>query len=187
LALELLPDRATLRKLVWLESVVLPTGLRKLPLYFFKGCWRLASIDTRCTALEEIGEGACKGCGPLAAFVFPPAVRSLGYAAFGGTLITTFDLSETMAEKNWIDGMVSLVDLVLPRRCVLEGALGVPSLRRVTFGTSDKLSYFAWHPAEVRFESLTADAEFSLGLLEARVYGEVACELGCETLPLPPP
>jgi hypothetical protein len=186
MVLESLPDGATLEGLGWLEGAVLPTGLRKLPRYFFSGCWRLASIDTRYTALEEIESGACKGCRSLVALVFPPTIRSLG-DAFDGTSITTVDLSGTVAEKAWINGMVSLVQLVLPRRCVLTGIVGVPSLLRVSFGASGNISNFAWHPAEVRFENLTADAKFSPGLLEARVYGEVACELGCETLPFPPP
>jgi hypothetical protein len=186
LAVELLPDGATLEGLVWLEGVVLPTGLRKLPRYFFSGCWRLALIDTRYTALEEIEIAACEGCRSLAAFEFPATARSLEYA-FGGTSITTLDLSGTVAEKVWVYGMVSLVDLVLPRRCILDTVSGVPSLRCVTFGASSKFGSFAWHPTDVRFESLTADAKFSPGLLEARVYSEVACEMGCETIPFPPP
>jgi hypothetical protein len=186
LTLELLPYGATLKELFWLEGAVLPTGLRKLPRRFFAGCWRLSSIDTRYTALEEIEYGACEGCRSLAAFVLPPTVRRLVYA-FGGTSITTLDLSGTVAEKVWISGRVSLVGLVLPRRCVLKGVSGVPSLRCVTFGASRNISYFAWHPVEVRFESLTADSKFSPGLLEARVYGEVAGEMGRETVPFPPP
>jgi hypothetical protein len=39
----------------------------------------------------------------------------------------------------------------------------------------------------VRFESLSASAEVWPGLLDARVYGEVACELGRATVPFPPP
>jgi hypothetical protein len=187
LALELLPDGATLEGLVWLEGVILPTRLRKLPVGFFSGCWRLALIDTRYTALEEIQKYACEGCRLLAAFVFPPTVRSLGYAAFRGTSITTLDLSGTAAKEVSVQGMVSLVDLVVPRRCVLWGISSVPSLRCVTFGACRNACNFAWHPAEVRFESLTAGAEFLPGLLEARVYGDVACELGRETLPFPPP
>jgi hypothetical protein len=186
LALELLPDDATLKGLVWLEGAVLPTGLRKLRRFFFSGCWRLASIDTRYTALEEIESEACSGCRSLADFVFPPTIGSLG-RAFENTSITTLDLSGTEAEGVSISGMVSLVVLVLPRRCVLRAIEGVPSLLRVTLGASLKVGRFAWHPTEVRFESLTADAEFSPGLLEARVYGEVACELGRETRPFPPP
>jgi hypothetical protein len=186
LVVEVLPDHSTLKGLVGLEGVVLPTGLQQLPEGLFDGCWRLASIDTRYTALEEIGYGACEGCRSLAAFVFPPTIRSLRYA-FDGTSITTLDLSGTVAEKVSIEGMTSLVDLVLPRRCVLEHIGGVPSLRCLTFGASLRGCTFAWHPTEVRFESLTADAGFSPGLLEARLYGEVACELGCETLPFPPP
>jgi hypothetical protein len=83
--------------------------------------------------------------------------------------------------------MVFLVDVVLPRRCVLNGVTGVPSLRRGSFGVSKRCDDFTWQPTEVRFESLKADAALSRGLLEARVYGEVACEMGCETLPFPPP
>jgi hypothetical protein len=207
LVLELLPDGATLEGLFSLEGAALPTGLRVLPQRFFRGCLRLASIDTRYTALEEIEADACEGCGSLAAFVFPPTIRRLGYAfgstsraavafpstvrqvtfAFEGTSITTLDLSETVAEEVWVYGMVSLVDIVLPRRCVLRGGSGVPSLRCVTFGTTEDGGAFAWHPTEVRFDSLAADAEFSPGLLEARLYGEVACELGRETIPFPPP
>jgi hypothetical protein len=186
-AVEGMPYGATLEGLVWLEGVVLPTGLQKLPQRFFMGCWRLASIDTRFTALEEIESRACDGCRSLAAFVFPPTVRSLEYAAFRGTSITTLDLSGTVLEKALVYETVSLLDLVLPRRCVLVGIDGVPSLRCVTFGASRNVRIFAWHPTEVRFENLTADAEFSPGLLEARVYGEVGCEMGRETLPFPPP
>jgi hypothetical protein len=146
----------------------------------------LSSIDTRYTALEDIMIEACDECRSLAVFVFPPTIRKLE-AAFCGTSITTLDPSGTVAEKVWVYGTVSLVDLVLPRRCVLRTISGVPSLRCVTFGASEEGGTFAWHPTEVRFESLTADADFSPGLLDARVYGEVACELGCETLPFPPP
>jgi hypothetical protein len=106
---------------------------------------------------------------------------------FDGTSITTIDLSDTVAEEVWICDMTFLVDLVLPRRCVLSDLCGVPSLRRLAFGASEDGGGFVWHPTEMRFESLAADAEFSRSLLEARVYGEVACELGCETLPFPPP
>jgi hypothetical protein len=186
LVLELLPRGATLEGLGWLEGVVLPTGLRTLPRSFFRGCWRLASIDTRYTALEEIEFGACKGCRSLVAFVFPPTLRSLK-SAFRGTSITTLDLSGTAAESVSVCGMVSIVDLVLPRRCVLEHIDGVPSLRYVTFGASRNVGKFAWHPAEVRFESLAAHAKFSPGLLDARLYAEVACEMGREALPFPPP
>jgi hypothetical protein len=186
LVLELLPRFATLKGLVWLEGAVLPTGLRKLPRCFFRGCWRLSSIDTRYTALEEIEYAACDGCRSLAAFAFPPTIRSLAYA-FDGTSITILDLSGTAAEKAWIEGMTFLVVLVLPRRCILWDVSDASSLRCVTFGASRHANNFAWHSAEVRVETLTADSEFSPGLLEARVYGDVACEKGRETLPFPPP
>jgi hypothetical protein len=39
----------------------------------------------------------------------------------------------------------------------------------------------------VRFEGLMVEADFSPGLNETRVYAEVACDLGRETVPFPPP
>jgi hypothetical protein len=186
LAVEVLPDGATLEGLVWLEGVVLPTGLRKLPVFFFTRCSRLSSIDTSGTALEEMGEYACGECRSLATFDFPPTIRKVDIP-FEGTTNATIDLTSTLAEDVWVRGMVFLVDLILPRRCVLRELAGVPSLWRVTFGVSKFCGAFTWHPTEVRFASLKADADFSRGLLEARVYGEVACEMGCETLPFPPP
>jgi hypothetical protein len=186
LAIETLPYGASLEGLVWLDGAVLPTGLRVLPKYFFGGCWRLSSIDASRTALQKIGFGACEACRSLAVFAFPSSVREVPYA-FDGTSIQVIDLTDTMAEEVSVDGMIFLVDLVLPRRCVLGMALGVPSLCRVTFGAAEDGTLFIWQPTEVRFESLTADSEFSPGLLEARVYGEVACELRRETLPFPPP
>jgi hypothetical protein len=213
LVVKMLPRGATLEELVWLEGVVLPTGLLKLPRSFFAGCSRLSTIDTSRTALEVIEADACGECRSLAAFAFPPTVRILKNAftymtittpdlsgmeaedvwiegmdsAFEGTSITTIDLTSTLAENVGICGMVFFVDLVLPRRCVLARLEGVPSLRRVSFGASKHCGAFTWQPTEVRFESLSADANVSQGLLGARVYGEVACEMGYETLPSPPP
>jgi hypothetical protein len=192
---ELLPAGATLYNCVWLERTVLPAGLRKLPSFFFRGCWRLSSIDTSHTALEIIGAETCRKCRSLAAFAFPPTVRVVGRGsswlprsgAFDGTSITSMDLTDTMAEKVTVGEMVFLVELVLPRRCVLEHVWNVPSLHRVKFGASRNRGGFEWHPTEVWFESLNADADFAPGLLEARVYGEVAGEMGHETLPFPPP
>jgi hypothetical protein len=187
LTLELLPRYDTFNCLIWLERVILPTGLRVLPRKIFRGCWRLWSIDISRTALERIEGGACGECRSLAAFAFPPTLREVGWSAFSGTSITSIDLSGTKAEKVVVGEVIFLVELVLPRRCVLDGIWTVPSLRRVTFGASRNLRNFAWHPTDVRFESLSADADFAPGLLEARVYGEVACEMGHETLPIPPP
>jgi hypothetical protein len=193
LTLELLPSGATFRELAWLEGVVLPKGLRVLPRSLFRGCWRLWSIDTSHTALEKIEGGACVECRSLAAFVFPPTFREIGWGQWGesealsGTSITRMDLSGTLARKMVVAEMIFLVELVLPRRCVLQGIWDVPLLRRVTFGASRGPRDFVWHPREVRFESLKADADFSPGLLEARVYGEVASEMGHETIPFPPP
>jgi hypothetical protein len=186
MTLDLLPAGASLRDFFWMERTVLPAGLRVLPKEFFCGCVRLQSIVANSTALEEIEFCACGRCSSLAAFPFPPTLRKLN-DAFRGTLITIIDLSGTAVECASISGLVFLTELSLPRRCVLIQVVGVRSLRRVSFGDSHKGRLFRWHPMEVRFESLTADADFSSGLLEARVYAEVACELGHETVPFPPP
>jgi hypothetical protein len=186
MTLDLLPADASFKDLHCLEKAVLPAGLRVLPQDFFCECVRLKSIVTGSTALEEIELGACGRCRSLAAFPFPPTLRKLE-TPFPGTSIAIIDLSGTTAESVEILGMVFLAELTLPRRCILRHVDGVPSLRLVTFGGSRTGAELGWHPTEVRFESLSASADFSPGLLEARVYGEVACELGRETVPFPPP
>jgi hypothetical protein len=186
MTLDLLPAGASVKDLLWLEKAVLPTGLRVLPKQFFLGCVRLKSIVTGSSALEEIGVNACGGCTSLAAFPFPPMFRKLE-DAFCGTSIASMDLSGTSAESVSIFGVIFLADLILPRGCVLAHVEGVPSLRCVTFGASRRGGGFAWHPTEVRFESLAAESDFSPGLVEAWVYAEVASELGRETIPFPPP
>jgi hypothetical protein len=186
MTLDSLPTGASFENFYLLEKAVLPAGLRVLPANFFHGCVRLKSIVTGSTALEEIGFNACGGCTSLAAFQFPPTLRKLD-DAFRGTLITIIDLSGTTVESVEILGMVFLAELSLPRRCVLKGVIGVPSLRCVTFGASCTGGVLAWHPTEVRFEGLMVEADFSPGLNETRVYAEVACELGRETVPFPPP
>jgi hypothetical protein len=184
--LDLLPVGSSLRGCRLLERAVLPARLRVLPRDFFYGCVRLKSIVAGVTTLEEIRVSACGRCRSLAAFPFPPTLRKLE-APFLGTSIAMMDLSGTAAESVEILGMVFLAELILPRRCVLVQVSGVPLLRCVTFGASRTGADFAWHPTEVRFESLIASADFSRGLTEARVYGEVACQLGRETVPFPPP
>jgi hypothetical protein len=186
MVLDLLPAGASFAHFHCLEKAVLPARLRVLPRDFFYYCVRLKSIVTGSTALEEIGFDACGRCKSLAEIPFPPTLRKLE-APFIGTSITIIDLSDTGAESVEILGMVFLAELILPRRCILESVGGVPSLRLVTFGGSREDGQLAWHPTEVRFESLSASAEFWPGLLDARVYGEVACELGRETVPFPPP
>jgi hypothetical protein len=186
MTLDLLAVGASFEDFHWLEKAVLPAGLRVLPLDFFCGCVRLKSIVTSSTALEEIEVAACSRCRSLAEFPFPPTLPKLD-DAFCGTSIRSIDLLDTAAESVEIIGMVFLAELILPRRCILGLVHGVPSLRLVTFGGSREGGDFAWHPTEVRFESLSASADFSPGLLETRVYGEVACELGRETVPFPPP
>jgi hypothetical protein len=119
LAVERLPRGVTLEGLAWLERAVLPTVLRKLPMNFFRGCWRLKSIDTDYTALEEIGFCACEECTSLAAFAFPPTVRKID-GAFGGTSITRIDLANTAVESVSVWAMIFLVELTLPRCCVLD-------------------------------------------------------------------
>jgi hypothetical protein len=81
--------------------------------------------------------------------------------------------------------MICVVDLTLPRQCVLDGVAAGSSLGVVTFGASRSNGHFWWQPREVRFES--PGAEFSPDLVEGRVCCEVACEMQRETLPFPPP
>jgi hypothetical protein len=185
LAIDSLPAGAALEGMVWLERAVLPAWLRVLLECFFLGCSRLALVDVSgCTVLERIEDGACGVCKSLAAFEVPRTVRVLENA-FAGTSITVIDLTETDAESLEVIGVLHLQGLLLPRRCALQHAFALPSLRRATFGVSSDC--FGCHPTEVRFESMTASSVLSPGLAGARVYAEVACELGRETIPSLPP
>jgi hypothetical protein len=115
---------------------------------------------------------------------FSPTNRSVEWTS-GGTTIATLDMSRTATGKIVVGEMVSLVGLVLPRRCVPRPfECAVPSLCDLRAFRSANNS--ARHSTEVRFERLAAHAELSPAPLEARVCGELACEMGRATLPFPP-
>jgi hypothetical protein len=179
-----LPAHETLSSLSFLESVILPAGIRVVPDDFFKRCPRLWGVGTAdCVALDEIRWDAFLGCRNLREFAFPLMIRKVR-RAFGGTSFVRLDLSETQAESVGVQGMKFLERLVLPRRCILEGALGLPALRSVTFGVCSEET--RWSPREVRFESLAAPAKSGPLAVDACVFGEVACLLGRGSFPFPP-
>jgi hypothetical protein len=179
-----LPAHETLSRLSFLESVILPVRIRVVPRGFLRGCSLLSHVGTTdCVALEMIEWAAFLGCRNLREFVFPLAVRGVG-PAFDGTSIVRLDLSETRAESVEVRGMKFLERLVLPRRCILKSAFGLPSLRIVTFGMCGGDN--CWSPREVRFESLTAPAKGGPLAVGACVFGEVARVLGRESFPFPP-
>jgi hypothetical protein len=179
------PVGHTLANSVFLEAVVLPAGLRIISEGFFKGCWRLTRVDTAgCTGLEEIRQRSFMKCRALHEFWFPPTVREVN-CAFGGIAMTCIDLSETRAERAGFTNMTFLERLILPRRCVLGYALGLPSLQCVTFGLSRAGIAQTWRGPSIRFESMKS----GLGreLVSGRVSAEVAAVLSRESSPCSPP
>jgi hypothetical protein len=79
------PDGATLSNCSRLESAILPTGLKVLPVCFFRSCWRLSHVDTSgCTVLEVIGGSACEGCRSLNMFDFPRTIREVRWGRSAG-------------------------------------------------------------------------------------------------------
>jgi hypothetical protein len=179
-----LPVNGTLSGSNFLESVILPAQLRILPSRVFERCPRLSHVGTTdCVSLVRIGWHSFQDCRNLRQFVFPSMVRAVS-AAFGGTSIVCLDLSGTRVESIDARGMKFLERLVLPRGCTLEGALGLPALRSVTFGVSGELC--GWTPCEVRFESLAAPVKGRPQAAGTRAFAEVACVLGRESFPFPP-
>jgi hypothetical protein len=86
------PPGATLRGSPFLESVVLPPGLRVLPTQFLFECWRLSRVETAgCVALETIERRAFAGCTSLKAFSVPSTVRKVDRHAFVDAGITCLD------------------------------------------------------------------------------------------------
>jgi hypothetical protein len=168
----------------FLESVILPRRLRVLPARFFEHCPRLSHVGTTaCVALDEIGYDAFKGCRSLREFVFPSMTRVVG-RAFGGASITCLDLSETRAESIEAQSMKFLERMMLPRRCILTSACGLPALRCVILGACGGCC--SENPRQVRFESLAAPAKGGPLALGTCVFAAVACLLGRESFPFPP-
>jgi hypothetical protein len=151
--------------LVCPESVVLPYGLTEIPEDCFKGCSRLAVIDTSLAPLQWLKLHSCEGCKRLASFKFPTSTRVLD-VPFGGTSIQMIDLTETVAESVKIGGMTYLEELILPRRCGLRVQIGVPALRRVTLGRCEDSTLKHGRLEEVRFQGMDADAGFSPSFLK---------------------
>ena len=178
------PPGSTVEGSVFLESTVLPCGLRVLPSMFFAGCCRLSRIDTSgCTSLEIIESAACIGCRSLRAFKFPQAMRVV-YHAFPGTAITCLDLSETAAERVHVERMMFLERLVVPRRCTLHCAV-VPALSCVTLAALTSDCDGPFRPRRVRFEILKSPA--SPKLCDGRVHAELASVHSRESIPSFPP
>ena len=173
-----------------LESVVLPRSLRVLARNFFAKCVRLSHVGTAgCTSLEIIGWSAFADCLSLAEFWFPPTAREVE-DAFGGTAITSLDLSETRATRVRVNNMIFLERLIVPRRCALDGASGFPALRKVAFGALSEGQRHSlppsWRPREVRFESMKSPE--SPKLVDClHVHAEVAAVLSRESAPSFPP
>jgi hypothetical protein len=135
-------------------------------------------------ALEEIGWSAFDGCRSLREFICPSTIRKVD-GAFAGTSIICLDLSETRAESVSVHDMKCLERLVLPRRCTLFGASGIPALRSVAFGTCGR-GLFGWSPRQVRFTSLVAPTIGGPLTGDTSTFAEVARVLGRESFPFPP-
>jgi hypothetical protein len=186
LQLTAFPPLSTLQDSVFLEAVVLPAGLRVIPTWFFANCLRLTRVDTAgCTALEVIGDRSFANCPALREFRFPSSVRLVD-DAFHRAAITCVDLSETLVERAGFKWMTFLERVILPRRCVLDDARGLPSLRSLTFGfLSGSGVAFTRRASEIRFESMRSGAEKEL--FAGRVSAEVAAVLSRESSPSSPP
>jgi hypothetical protein len=183
------PEEATLSGSPLLERAILPAGLRVLPGFFFRWCWRLLHIDTSgCIALEQIGWCACEGCRSLKKFDFPRTIRETWRRSLSGTAIEEVDMTETVAESVVLDNMIFLQRVVLPRRCKLEDGGGLPALRILALGRSlGRDICFGSQMREIRFESFLAPQESAAGLGDARVHAEVAAAFTRESHPSTPP
>lgn len=99
-----------------LAKVTLPSGLRKIGAYAFKGCDYLESVKLP-KGLEEIGFGAFYGCGNLESVKLPSGLSKLrGGAFFNCASLERVKVPEgvTTLEKGVFDGCVSLRRLELP-------------------------------------------------------------------------
>jgi hypothetical protein len=122
-------------------------------------------------------------CRGLSELLWPSMLRVVDWA-FPGTSIACINLVGTRAESFDHRRSESLEVLMPPRRCLLNGAAGLPALRGVTLGVCDGQG--CWNPRQVRFGSLVAPAKGGQLRASTCVFAEVACVRDRELFPFPP-
>jgi hypothetical protein len=188
--LEGLPRGWTLQDCPFLESVLLPRNLVKLPKSVFGGCFALVGVNLHeCKVLRKIGQFAFEDCVRFRRVELPAC---LGFVDLVGSGIEELDLRGTIAEEVQVAMCPTLVRLVL-RSGYGRGNWDLcPCLRRVTFG---RLSYDIGDDApvstmdEVRFlapfyQAAAFPPGFGVCLSRAVVLAELGALAGQQGCPL---
>jgi hypothetical protein len=81
--------------------------------------------------------------------------------------------------------MIFLERVILPHRCLLHRAYGLPSLRSVTFGAIGPGAALTLRAPDVRFEGMKSGP--GMELFGGRIRAEVAAVLSRESSPSSPP
>ena len=106
----------TFRNLITLESVVLPSSVKKIEGFAFSGCSSLKSINIP-SGVSEIGLYAFEGCSALTSINIPDSVMKIGSDAFSGcSKLISVNIPDgvTKIEDHLFDGCCSLKSVNIP-------------------------------------------------------------------------
>lgn len=132
--------------LVNLESVELPSTLKRIYRYAFRDCISLSSIKLPST-VASIDEHVFEGCSKLESVELPPNIKSLGMSVFdncSNLKAVKIPSSITKLEDGLFKDCSSLVSLEIPSSVVTIPpyfAMGCASLKTITIGKGVKQIY----------------------------------------------
>lgn len=157
-----------------LESIAIPSTVRKIGDYAFEHCKKLESINFP-NGLKSIGKLAFYSCVALNSIDIPDSVTSIGEAAFSNcTAVQSLSISNNIEiiEKKAFAGMTNLTDIAIPSGVTSIGEMafygaqkvqsvvipeGVTSLGLFAFGSCTELSEITIPDSVTRIESKLVD------------------------------
>lgn len=151
------------------ENVLLPTTLRHLGNFVFRGCSKLTKI-TMPDGLVTLGVAAFQGCSSLSEVTIPPGVKSIGISAFSGCASL---LSVTIP-----NGVTNVGEYAFEECCSL-GAVTIPdSVRSIGYGAFKGCGSLAAVVIPDDVERIEGETFSGCGMLKAVTMPEGLTTLG---------
>lgn len=104
-------------KTTGIESITIPSSVKKIGKSAFKGCEKLASV-TIMEGVTEIGEDAFKKCEKIESITIPSSVKKIGKSAFEGC--------ENLVSVKFMEGLTEIGDAAF-KSCKKIESVTIPS------------------------------------------------------------
>ena len=125
-----------------LKSVTLPDGLTSIDSYTFYNCVALASIELPAT-LTSIGYNSFNGCSGLTGIKIPKSVKYIDSGAFANCIsLTSFSVPKGITSINFLSGCTSLTSITIPVGVTEVSLSGCTSLKSVKLPEGVTSVYF---------------------------------------------